>query len=341
MPQSSVERLKPAARSGIRKLLRQSLSRGDRAGFAPWPGRDPGHPPALARIFRPGRGADWRTAREALAAAAADPGEPPHVRGCALELLAVLIRTAGRSRIRRREVSLLLAAMSDPEPVVRFWACYGSGCLKIEAARTRLQELAANDRTAPAGLWAVSVQAKWALAEIDGLDSSVILPRLPVLSTPVKSHGDALRRAIALAAENVRQGRGGPFGAVIVRGGAIIAEGVNRVTCFNDPTAHAEVAAIRDACRQTGDFNLSGCSIYSSCEPCPMCLGAIYWARLDRLYFAATREDAARAGFDDSFLYSQIPLDVRDRALPTTRLLGAEGRKPFRLWEASAGKIRY
>lgn len=121
------------------------------------------------------------------------------------------------------------------------------------------------------------------------------------------THQELMRRAIQLAVDNVKNG-GGPFGAVIARNGEIIAEGVNRVTPNHDPTAHAEVQAIRAAAARLENFDLAGCSIYSSCEPCPMCLGAIYWAHLDHLYFAATKTDAARAGFDDAFIYDELPL---------------------------------
>src|SRR5512138_2914045 len=122
-----------------------------------------------------------------------------------------------------------------------------------------------------------------------------------------------MSRAIALSIENVTTGMGGPFGCVVVRNGQIIAEGANRVTATNDPTAHAEVVAIREACRRLGGFQLTDCEIYSSCEPCPMCLGAIYWARPARLFFASTAEDAARAGFDDRFIYEQLEVEYADR----------------------------
>jgi tRNA(Arg) A34 adenosine deaminase TadA len=150
-----------------------------------------------------------------------------------------------------------------------------------------------------------------------------------------------LRRAVELACGSVRAGRGGPFGAVIARGGGILAEGVNLVTSSHDPTAHAEICAIRSACAKLGLFELRGCEIYSSCEPCPMCLGAIYWARLDALYYAATREDAAAAGFDDSFIYDEIPLPHERRSLRSGNALRAEGAAPFALWRASADKIPY
>ncbi|MBL0158996.1 MAG: nucleoside deaminase [Bryobacterales bacterium] len=154
-------------------------------------------------------------------------------------------------------------------------------------------------------------------------------------------HEDFLRRAIALASDNATGGTGGPFGAVIVRDGAVLAEGANHVTTWHDPTAHAEVVAIREACRELGTHELRGCVIYASCEPCPMCLAAIYWARLDALYYAASRHDAADAGFDDSFLYAQIPLAEEARALPTARLLAEEAVRPFAIWRESVTKIPY
>lgn len=154
-------------------------------------------------------------------------------------------------------------------------------------------------------------------------------------------HQRHLRRALDLAFENATSGRGGPFGAVIAAGEEIVAEGVNRVTSERDPTAHAEIGAIREACRKLGQFSLQGYTLYSSCEPCPMCLSAIYWARLDALFFAASREDAARAGFDDSLLYEQIPLAMDERRLPTTRLLQSEGTEAFAVWMNHPGRISY
>lgn len=154
------------------------------------------------------------------------------------------------------------------------------------------------------------------------------------------SNEQYMQRAIELAVENVGNG-GGPFGAVIVKDGKIIAEGVNRVTSQNDPTAHAEVQAIRAACSALHTFDLSGCEIYSSCEPCPMCLGAIYWARLSHLYFAATKADAAKAGFDDAFIYKELPLEIHSRALPTDTLPLAEAQEPFEQWLKNAEKIEY
>ena len=154
-------------------------------------------------------------------------------------------------------------------------------------------------------------------------------------------HEEFLRRAIGLAVENVQTGRGGPFGAVIVKDGEVVAEGANSVTTANDPTAHAEIQAIRAACEKLGRFELRGCVIYASCEPCPMCLGAIYWARLDALYFAASHTDASAAGFDDSFIYTQMPLQAELRSLPAERLIEDEGKEPFAIWVANETKIPY
>jgi len=150
-----------------------------------------------------------------------------------------------------------------------------------------------------------------------------------------------MRRAIALSHEMMERGNGGPFGAVIVIDGSIVAEGWNQVISSNDPTAHAEVMAIRSACRTLGSFRLTGGEIYTSCEPCPMCLAAIYWARLDRIYYANGRADAARIGFDDALLYREIALPIEKRILPMTQLLGDEARLAFDAWEAKADKIRY
>jgi tRNA(Arg) A34 adenosine deaminase TadA len=150
-----------------------------------------------------------------------------------------------------------------------------------------------------------------------------------------------MRRAIELSREMMEQGQGGPFGAVIVKDGKIIAEGSNKVTSTCDPTAHAEIVAIRSACGALHDFNLKGCEIYTSCEPCPMCLAAIYWARLDRIYYANARVDAAKIGFDDDFLYKEIPLPIESRSLPMMRLLPEEAILAFDAWDAKADKIRY
>lgn len=150
-----------------------------------------------------------------------------------------------------------------------------------------------------------------------------------------------LREAIALSLENMQAGEGGPFGAVVVKDGRVVGRGWNRVTSANDPTAHAEIVAIRDACRTLETFSLPGCVLYSSCEPCPMCLSAIYWARLDRLVYAATREDAAKAGFDDAHIYKQIPLAPPDRTLPTMTLLRDEAQSVFARWQAKSDRITY
>lgn len=149
-----------------------------------------------------------------------------------------------------------------------------------------------------------------------------------------------MREAIRLASANVDNG-GGPFGAVIARGGEIIATGVNRVTANCDPTAHAEVSAIRAATQKLGTFNLSGCEIYSSCEPCPMCLGAIYWARLDRLFYGNTKADAARIGFDDAFIYKELALPLSERTLRAEQLLGKEAIATFEAWEQKTDKTPY
>lgn len=150
-----------------------------------------------------------------------------------------------------------------------------------------------------------------------------------------------LRRAIALATENVRSGKGGPFGAVIVREGKTVGEGTNTVTATNDPTAHAEVNAIRAAARTLGTFTLAGCELYTSCEPCPMCLAAAYWARLDAIYYGACAADAARAGFDDAFLYQEMCKDHAGRAIPATHMLGDEAWASFKAWIDSPNKIAY
>jgi len=155
------------------------------------------------------------------------------------------------------------------------------------------------------------------------------------------SSEDFMREAIRLAEEGMTAGRGGPFGCVVVHGGEIIARGQNRVTSANDPTAHAEVVAIRRACTWMRTWELRECSLYTSCEPCPMCLAAIYWARLPVLYYASTRRDAAAIGFDDEFIYSQMPLPPGERTLAMHQLLRAEALPAFRAWEAKPDKLRY
>lgn len=153
-------------------------------------------------------------------------------------------------------------------------------------------------------------------------------------------HDDFMRQAIALAVENVKNG-GGPFGAVIVKDDRVVATGVNRVVPNNDPTAHAEVNAIRAACVKLGAFNLSGCVLYTSCEPCPMCLGAIYWAHIDKIYYGATQHDAAAVDFDDSFIYRELELEPAERNKPVENILHDEAQAPFDVWRNKADKVEY
>ena len=150
-----------------------------------------------------------------------------------------------------------------------------------------------------------------------------------------------MERAIRLAIDNAKSGRGGPFAVLIVKGGRIIAEGTNCVTSVNDPTAHAEIVAIREACRSLGDFQLTGCDLYSTCEPCPMCLGAIYWARPARVFFAGTAQDAADAGFDDSFIYGELRRSVTDRKIPMTQMMRNEALEAFAVWKQKADRKNY
>ena len=151
---------------------------------------------------------------------------------------------------------------------------------------------------------------------------------------------ELMMRAIELSENSVKNG-GGPFGAVIARQGEIVAEGSNCVTLHNDPTAHAEVTAIRNATQKLGTFDLSGCEIYTSCEPCPMCLGAIYWAHLDKIYYANNRKDAARIGFDDDFIYQELELKPEDRKKPSEVFLQSEARKAFDMWQDKTDKTEY
>jgi guanine deaminase len=150
-----------------------------------------------------------------------------------------------------------------------------------------------------------------------------------------------MRMAIELATSNVLDGHGGPFGAVIVKGGEVVATGANSVTTLNDPTAHAEIIAIRNACRELGAFELRDCAIYSSCEPCPMCLTAIMWARCEGLFYASTAGDAAAAGFDDSYFYEQVRKPVGERDLPTDNLLRDDALKSFEAWRKFAERVEY
>jgi tRNA(Arg) A34 adenosine deaminase TadA len=150
-----------------------------------------------------------------------------------------------------------------------------------------------------------------------------------------------MRKAIELATENVRTNAGGPFAAVVVRAGSILAAGVNQVTGTLDPTAHAEIVAIRSACQALGNFQLTGCELYTTCEPCPMCMGAIYWARLVKVYYAGTRHDAAQAGFDDSSIYDQLALPPASRNIEMIPMMREQALQAFREWEQSQTKIRY
>ena len=150
-----------------------------------------------------------------------------------------------------------------------------------------------------------------------------------------------MQQAIERAVENVRSGQGGPFAALVVRNGEVLARGTNRVTTLNDPTAHAEMEAIRSACEALGDFRLEDCDLYTTCEPCPMCLGAIYWARLEHVYYAGTQADAADAGFDDRFIYSELKHPPQERRLTMKQLLEDEAHRPFAAWRAHGARVEY
>jgi len=150
-----------------------------------------------------------------------------------------------------------------------------------------------------------------------------------------------MNEAIKLAIENVESGTGGPFGAVIVKNGEIIGRGVNNVTTNNDPTAHAEIQAIRDACQKLKSFQLTDCEIYTTCEPCPMCLGAIYWSRASKIYYGATKADAANVNFDDSFIYTEIEKPITERTIKTVQISREAALDVFKKWEKSSLKIRY
>ena len=157
----------------------------------------------------------------------------------------------------------------------------------------------------------------------------------------MSNHEKFMRMAIELSEYNVREGQGGPFGAVIVKDGMVVARSANKVVADNDPTAHAEVSAIRLACRELGTFSLAGCEIYTSCEPCPMCLAAIYWARIDKIYYANTKIDAAEIGFDDAFIYTELECGMEKRKLPIVQLLRDEALPVFKLWGESESKTEY
>ncbi|MBS1969157.1 MAG: nucleoside deaminase [Bdellovibrionales bacterium] len=152
---------------------------------------------------------------------------------------------------------------------------------------------------------------------------------------------DFMKQAIKLSLDNMRKGAGGPFGAVVVQDGKVIGAGWNKVTSTNDPTAHAEVVAIREACQNLGNFDLSGAEIYTSCEPCPMCLSAIYWARINKIYYANTRQDAADINFDDDFIYQEIPKDLNDRKVPMVQCLHDEALTVFQEWKEKQDKVTY
>ena len=149
-----------------------------------------------------------------------------------------------------------------------------------------------------------------------------------------------MQRAIELSIESVNKS-GGPFGSVIVKGDKIIAEGCNKVTSTNDPTAHGEIIAIRQACKNINDFNLSGCELYSTCEPCPMCLSAIYWAHIEKVYYANTRDDAQKIDFDDSLIYSELLKNVKKRKIPMVQMMRDEALKAFELWDKKKDKVKY
>lgn len=157
----------------------------------------------------------------------------------------------------------------------------------------------------------------------------------------MNKQNEFMQRAIELSKSNVSSMKGGPFGAVVVYKGNIIGEGTNLVTCSNDPTAHAEIEAIRAACKQIKNFELSGAEIYTSCEPCPMCLSAIYWARISKIYYANTRSDAAKIQFDDALIYNEIPKDPLHRKIPAEQILRDEAQEVFTMWNQSTEKVRY
>jgi guanine deaminase len=161
------------------------------------------------------------------------------------------------------------------------------------------------------------------------------------MTKALHKHDGFMKRAIELSLENVRSGRGGPFGCVIAKNGNVIAEGVNEVTASNDPTAHAEILAIRRASQKLSSFELAGCDLYSSCEPCPMCLSAIYWARIEKIYFANSSADAAKIGFDDSAIYAEMKRSPEQRKIPMIQMLREDALAAFHAWETQPGKIPY
>ncbi len=266
----------------------------------------------------------------ALLKTAADPTEPVELRAACLHLLPQRDFKGDATRL----LPLLTECAGSRSPRLRAAATGPLAKLNLPEAHALLRSLL-QDQPAVARAARSSV--------VDSLEPRVWA--LPAWGDPPKSrrgtHSAFLQRAIDLAVENVQSGRGGPFGAVIARDGRIIAEGVNLVTAVNDPTAHAEVMAIRAACKYENSLHLNDCIIYSSCEPCPMCLGAIHWARVGQLHFAATREDAATADFDDSFIYDQVPLAPAARSIPSKRLLAQEGTAPLAAWQADPARLSY
>ena len=187
-----------------------------------------------------------------------------------------------------------------------------------------------------------SVRSREVLIRVDPWFLSVSTGERGDIFPPMKEQDEQfLREAIALSLAGMERGDGGPFGCVIVKDGQVVGRGNNRVTSTNDPTAHAEIVAIREACKQLGDFQLAGCTLYTSCEPCPMCLGAIYWARPDRIVYAASRVDAAAAGFDDQLIYDELPLPAEQRRFPMERLMAAEAQAAFEAWKVMEGKKKY
>ncbi len=166
-------------------------------------------------------------------------------------------------------------------------------------------------------------------------------PGFYFVMTNEKEHRKFMQMAIRLSEQNVEKALGGPFGAVVVRDGKVIARSANKVTTSNDPTAHAEVSAIRIACGKLNTFDLSGCVIYTSCEPCPMCLGAIYWSRIGTIYYANTKSDAARIGFDDQFIYEELARPMEGRRVPIIQLMRPEAQGAFSQWEHSSRKVEY
>ncbi len=266
----------------------------------------------------------------ALLKTASDAAEPVELRAACLRLLPQRDFKADAAQL----LPLLTECAGSRSPRLRAAATGPLAKLNLPEAQALLRSLL-QDQPAVARAARSSV--------VESLKPKVWA--LPAWGDPPKArrgtHSTFLQRAIDLAVENVQSGRGGPFGAVIARDGRIVAEGVNLVTAVNDPTAHAEVMALRAACEYENSLHLNDCIIYSSCEPCPMCLGAIHWARVGQLYFAATRSDAAEAGFDDSFIYDQVPLAPAARSISSKQLLAREGLVPLAAWQADSARLNY